>query len=226
MLSAILTIEEILQRDVRVLLIADDPLARAGLASLVTNHPGFEIVGRVSSDGNLDADLDLYRADVVLWDLGWEPSISRNPGSDVPPLQHVATAGLPLVVLIPDSEYAAEVRANGVRAILLREANGDQIAAALLASIEGLVILDPAISERIAPGIPVPENEPVEALTHREMEVLRLLAEGYSNKAIALALSISEHTIKFHVNSLMSKLNAQSRTEVVVKATRLGLITL
>jgi two-component system nitrate/nitrite response regulator NarL len=67
---------------------------------------------------------------------------------------------------------------------------------------------------------------PVEDLTPRELEVLQLLAEGLPNKAIGLRLSISEHTVKFHVNAILGKLGAQSRTDAVVRATRLGLIIL
>ncbi len=66
----------------------------------------------------------------------------------------------------------------------------------------------------------------VETLTRRELEVLRLLAEGLPNKAVAYRLDISEHTVKFHVNSILTKLSAQSRTEAVTTATRLGLILL
>jgi len=71
-----------------------------------------------------------------------------------------------------------------------------------------------------------PLTLPIEDLTPRELEVLQHLAEGLTNKAIAQRLAVSEHTIKFHVNALMSKLGAQSRTEAVVLATRQGLITL
>jgi DNA-binding NarL/FixJ family response regulator len=71
-----------------------------------------------------------------------------------------------------------------------------------------------------------PAEAPAEALTPRELEVLQLLAEGLPNKTIARQLSISEHTVKFHLNAIMSKLGAQSRTEAVVRATRLGLIIL
>jgi DNA-binding NarL/FixJ family response regulator len=78
----------------------------------------------------------------------------------------------------------------------------------------------------LAPATPLPEPLLVEELTPRELEVLRLLAEGLSNKAIAQQLDISDHTVKFHVNAIMSKLGAQSRTAAVVQATRLGLIVL
>ena len=89
-----------------------------------------------------------------------------------------------------------------------------------------MVVLDSNLAAAVLPDkseMPVP---PVEELTPRELEVLGLLAEGLANKAIAYRLDISEHTVKFHVNSILSKLGAQSRTEAVIYATRLGLILL
>jgi len=99
------------------------------------------------------------------------------------------------------------------------------LAAALHAVAAGLVALDPilAAAVRITPEIITP---PGEDLTPREFEVLQLLAEGLTNKAIALRLGISANTVKFHINAILQKLSAQSRTEAVVRASRLGLIIL
>jgi len=102
-----------------------------------------------------------------------------------------------------------------------RGAGADVLSATLSAVAQGLLVSDPTISSDAgSPGIAPP---PVD-LTPRELEVLLLLAEGFPNKGVAARLSVSEHTVKFHVNSLMGKLNAQSRTEPVTRATRLGLL--
>ena len=101
-----------------------------------------------------------------------------------------------------------------------------QIAAALHGVINDLVVLDP---DFVAAPLTFIEPSPAplpERLTAREMEVLQLLSEGLPNKVIAQKLGVSEHTVKFHVNAIMGKLGAQSRTEAVVRATRLGLILL
>ena len=87
----------------------------------------------------------------------------------------------------------------------------------------GLVVSDPSLAPPTAP-LPIAASGPLPQLTQREGEALRLLAEGLPNKAIADRLGISEHTVKFHVNSLMGKLGAQSRTEAVTRATRLDLL--
>ncbi len=88
------------------------------------------------------------------------------------------------------------------------------------------MVLDPTLAPAILPARDWEDEPLVEALTPREEEVLHLLADGLSNKAIALQLGISDHTVKFHVNAILGKLGAQSRTEAVVRATRMGLLVL
>jgi DNA-binding NarL/FixJ family response regulator len=97
------------------------------------------------------------------------------------------------------------------------------VAAALAAVARGLTVLDPAVA---ADWIRPPEDAPGGGLTAREAEVLGLLAEGLSNKGIAARLGISEHTAKFHVNAILAKLGAESRSAAIVKAARLGLVAL
>jgi DNA-binding NarL/FixJ family response regulator len=173
----------------------------------------------------LASELAIYRPDVVLLDLGWP---YPDEGTLIQPKMQEALIDreTPLVVLVSTPDQAAAVWGLGIRALLLRDASVAQLRAALSAAAESLVVLDERLVESLAPLQPFSVEEPEEPLTAREMEVLLLIAEGFSNKAIALALAISEHTVKFHINSLMGKLNAQSRTDAVVKATRSGLISL
>jgi DNA-binding NarL/FixJ family response regulator len=137
-----------------------------------------------------------------------------------------ARGSLPSVALLPDETHAAAAWAAGAQGLLLRDADAERLAAAVTAVAHGLTAFDSALVAALAPvrdqaPLPAPET-----LTPRELEVLRLLAEGLSNKAIARRLGISEHTVKFHANAILGKLGAQSRTEAVVRATRLGLILL
>jgi two-component system, NarL family, nitrate/nitrite response regulator NarL len=210
--------------NVRLLVIASDPLARAGLASLMENQPGFEVVGRAAGDTQLLSDLDLYQPDAAMWDLGWDsaPATPQDAGL----LADLLDAQLPILMLIAEPDSAPTLWAAGAHGILLRDSSAEEMAAALQALLMNLVVLDPALAQSLLPAAHHFEQTPLEAITPREMEVLHLLAEGHANKTIAQLLSISEHTVKFHVNALMGKLNAQSRTEVVVRATRQGLITL
>jgi len=216
--------------DLRVLIIADDPLARAGLAGLVAAEAGCQVVGRAASTDDLPSAIRTYRPDVSLWDLGW------NPGPALEGVAEVAPVMAPLVLLLPDETYAAEAWSAGARGLLRRDVEPARLAAGLTAAVQGLGVVDPSFIAALALAAARDEGASragspgsfalVEELTPRELEVLRLMAEGLPNKTIALRLGISEHTVKFHVNAILGKLGVASRTEAVVHATRLGLILL
>jgi len=202
---------------IRVLIIAGDPLARTGLATLLDNRDEIALVGQIAGDEGVFDDLDLYRPDVLVWDLGWD--------ADEAPAE-VAETEIPLVALLPHEGLAAEVWAAGAAALLLRDTSGVRLVSAIQAVARQLRVVDPLLAPAIGTRASTEETPLAEELTPREHEVLQLLAEGVSNRAIAQELNISEHTVKFHVNAIMGKLDAQSRTEAVVRATRLGLILL
>jgi DNA-binding NarL/FixJ family response regulator len=215
--------------DLRILVIADDPLARAGLAALLAEQPGCAVVGRASGTDDLPAMGAVHRPDVLLWDMSWQPD------SAIERLALLVERTPPVAVLLPDEGRVAEVWAAGVRAILRRDADPVQISAALHALTQGLGVVDDTFAAALArpSGLPAlkpwddPKTGPViEELTARELAVLRLVAEGLPNKTIALRLGISEHTVKFHLNAILGKLGVASRTEAVVRATRLGVILL
>jgi len=130
----------------------------------------------------------------------------------------------------PDLVLAAFLRTAavaGVAGLLLRDADPDEIVAALRAAGQGLTVLDPRavpfLTTDAAPRTPPDAGEP---LTPREREILQLIAQGLPNKSIALELGISEHTVKFHVGSILDKLGASSRAEALARAARAGLIVL
>jgi two-component system nitrate/nitrite response regulator NarL len=126
-----------------------------------------------------------------------------------------------VVALVSDEEGASRALSLGARGALLRDASARKLAAALVAGARGLVVLDETL--------PLVKREPpvsADTLTPREHEVLQLLAQGLANKEIAARLGVSDHTAKFHVNAILAKLGAASRTEAVVRAAKLGLIVL
>ncbi|MFN8494269.1 MAG: response regulator transcription factor [Caldilineaceae bacterium] len=204
----------------RTLIIAGDTLARAGLAALLSNQPNLVVVGQVAVEGDLTLPANAYQPDIILWDLGW------NPAPQLDALTALTESGLPVLALLPDAAYASQVWAAGARGLLLREAKANALTAALDGLGQGLVVFEPTFTNPAVLDPLTPANPLVEPLTPREVEVLQRMAEGLSNKLIARALAISEHTVKFHVNAILSKLGAQSRTEAVVRATRAGLILL
>lgn len=201
----------------RVLLVAADPLARAGLAALLAEQEAYAVAGSAAPDDDLAAALDTFEPDAVLWDAGLGDAL-------LPDLDLLREEGLPAVVLISGAASAPAFWGAGASALLNREASGEAVAAALGAALEGLAVLDPAFVDAVpalSGGLP---QEPLAPLTPREQDVLALLAEGLPNKLIADRLGISENTVKFHLGSILGKLDAHSRTEAVVQAARLGLL--
>lgn len=126
----------------------------------------------------------------------------------------------PVLAVIDDRAAVAEAIAAGARGTVLRGAPAKRIYAAIAAVAEGLFVTDDRSP------VESPSESMVEPLTHREDEVMHLLASGLTNKEIASRLGISEHTVKFHVNGILGKLGVETRTEAVVTAARLGLVTL
>lgn len=214
--------------EIQVLIAAQDPLARAGLAALLQTEPSLYVIGQISPD---NPTLDAFSPHVLLFDLGWEFETDLTPLTDSPMIE----LQLPLLVLLPDESAAPTVCASLQETgqpygVLARATPIQGVTAALHALVNGLAVLSPSMMQPLTQMISLPNPSatptPPEALTPREQEVLLLLAEGLPNKTIARRLHISEYTVKFHVNAILSKLNAGSRTEAVVRATRLGLISL
>jgi DNA-binding NarL/FixJ family response regulator len=203
---------------IRVLIVADDPLARAGLAALLDGRPECAVAGQVALAEDLVSNVAVYRPDVLLWDLGWEPDLDLLPELDEIPS--------PVLFLLSDESYVPAAWSAGAQALLPRAIDAETLGAALRAVAQGLLVLEPRLAPAVLPAGQESLEPLAEELTPRELEVLQLLAEGLPNKTIAHRLGISDHTVKFHVNAILGKLGAQSRTDAVVRATRLGLILL
>jgi two-component system nitrate/nitrite response regulator NarL len=137
----------------------------------------------------------------------------------------VETAGgsLRVLAVLADESQALEALGAGARGVVLRDVDASRLVAAVRAVAEGLMVLDAGAAESVLRPRP-PAPAAVEPLTPREQEVLQLLAQGLPNKLIAARLGISDHTVKFHVNAILGKLGAQSRTEALAQAARLGLV--
>lgn len=203
----------------RVLIIAADPLARAGLAALMAVVEGATVAGQSAPSDDFAFAVDAYRPDVALWDAGW------NSDADTERIRLLVERGVPVLLLVAELNAVGGLWATGAGGLLDRSATGVQIVAALNAVRAGLHVMTP----QYEPPAAARDRELealVEPLTPREMDVLGLMANGLSNKLIARDLGISEHTVKFHVNSILAKLGAQSRTDAVVRATRMGVLLL
>jgi len=207
---------------VRLLVVSSDPLARAGLAALLDQEPRCAVIGQVPATPQVADAAAVYHPDALIWDLGWD--VAEHGQAALEWLGDLADAGCAVVVLLSDTIFAGAARHAGALGILPRNVNLETLVAATLAVTCGLVVWDPSVATMTLP-IQHPSSDLLaEPLTPRELEVLQSLVDGATNRAIAQRLGISEHTIKFHVNAILAKLGAQSRTEAVVRGIRLGLI--
>ena len=205
--------------DLRVLVVARDPLARTGLAALLSVQRGLAVPATLAADETLAEAAGLIEADVAIWDLGER----IDQGARL--LGEVVDALPPVLALLPAGARPMSAWTAGARGVLLRDAGPTRLAAAALAVAEGMAVIDPAFAGRLLPRSGLGEGV-AEPLTARELDVLTLLAEGLGNKAIADRLGVSDNTVKFHVNAILGKLGAQSRTEAVIIASRLGILLL
>ncbi|HUJ61363.1 MAG TPA: response regulator transcription factor [Kofleriaceae bacterium] len=192
---------------IKVALLTEDPLLRAGLSSLLAELGSIDVVER-------DA------AEVALWDAGVDGD------KTLAKLGELRGLDMPVVAVVQDQAHVAPALAAGARGVVLRDQVGPGIHAALAAVRSGLTVMDTALAESLVPAQPQRAPKGRGELTERERQVVQLLSEGLSNKLIADRLGISDHTAKFHVNGVMMKLGASTRTEAVVEAMRRGLIRL
>ena len=192
---------------IRLLIAAESAVVRAGLEALVASSPGVQVLGSFPDYSQVEA----LRPDVVL---------ASVPSEDLPATDAAA-------VLLTGESWTAEAVRAGVRAILPANASAAEILAAVESAAAGLAVVDPRdLDALLAAAPPVPVSTDSSNLTARELEVLRMLAEGAANKTIAWKLAISEHTVKFHVASILAKLGASTRTEAVTVGIRKGLVLL
>lgn len=211
--------------ELRVLIVAGDVLARAGLAALLAMEAHIHVVGQAAPDDTLRRDVDIYEADVMLLDL------YRIPAADLRHLSWLDTVDPAPVFLLADDSRLPDVLSLTDEALsfglLLRDTVTDVMARALFTVSGGMTVIDPALVGALLNAGPLMVNQPLpEPLTERELEVLQLLAAGLTNREIAQRLGITDHTVKFHVNAILTRTGTRSRTGAVVRAARAGLISL
>ena len=205
---------------ISVLIVDDHSVVRRGLRMFLEDDPTLIIVGE-ASDGEEAVRLAReMRPDVVLRDLLLPKldgiAATERIRRELPDTQVVA-----LTSVLEDVSVVGAVKAGAI-GYLMKNADADELVSAIHAAAAGQVRLSPEASKRLVREVRSPQSP--ETLTQRETEVLRLLAEGNSNKQIARALGVTEQTVKTHVHNLLSKLGMLSRTQAALYAARLGLI--
>lgn len=210
----------------RVLIAAPSAARRAELERIVQEDSSLLAAGSLTNLSAMAHRLTDSRPDVALVDLA-EPD-PQFPSVSVA----LQRAGAAVVVLLDDParNWTRQILRAGVLGILPRNSAAAEIHSAIHAARGGLLLLEPeVIRDFLATGSQHPADtdfDLVEELTGREVEVLRMLAEGFANKEMASRLGISDHTVKFHISSILAKLGASSRTEAVTVGVRKGLILL
>lgn len=210
---------------IRVFIADDQLLIRQGIRTLLEMDGGIAIVGEAGDGIEAAARVPPLQVDVLLLDI----RMPHKSGIDV--LRELSAAGqLPPTLILTtfdDSDVVLDGIRAGARGFMLKDVSYHQLIAAIRAVAGGATVFQPSVTERLlrmADRVHVDTEAPIERLTGRELEVVRLMAGGYSNREIAHALGTAEGTIKNHVSSILAKFGVRDRTRAVLKALEAGLL--
>jgi DNA-binding NarL/FixJ family response regulator len=217
---------------IKILIVDDQSLFREALKTLLSTSSDFEIVGDCSNGEEALRMVLQYSPDIVLMDL-------RMPIMDgVEATRRILQMNKPTRVIVlttfDDDENVFEALRAGAVGYLLKDVSSDKLAEAIRAANQGEYFLLPSITAKVVSEFsriskPAPKNQDAflpDPLSPREIEIIRLVATGASNKEIAEKLVISEGTVKNHLSSILSKLSVRDRMQAVLKAKELGIITI
>ncbi len=214
---------------IRIAVIDDQTLVRQGIVSLLKLATDLTVVAEAANGADIAALVQQYQVDVVLMDIQM-PQVS---GIDALHLLKQAQSTVPVIILttFDDNNRVLQAMQAGARGYLLKDVALELLVDAIHTVHRGGSLLQPAITDKILASFlqrksdePTAEDLHVEALSAKELEILRLLAAGFSNREIATAVFKSEGTVKNQVSAILSKLGVRDRTKAVLKAIDLGLL--
>lgn len=214
---------------IRLLLVDDQKLMREGLRILLELEPDLVVIGEATDGQSALEQYSSLHPDVTLMDV-------RMPGMDGVEAtwrlrQQYPEARIIILTTFDDDEYIFEGLRAGALGYLLKDVSGAELAQAIRTVAGGGALIEPSVARRVLsefarlapPARPAMEG-PVVRLSEREIEVLRLVADGLSNREIAIKLSLAEGTIKNHVTEILQKLGAHDRTQAALQARRFGIV--
>lgn len=205
---------------IRVLLVDDHKVVRKGLQMFLELDDEIEVVGEADGAEKALTLVEELQPDIVLMDLVmpgkdgvWATERIHN--------DHPGVGVIALTSFLEDEKVIGVVRAGAI-GYLLKDTDADELCQAIKLAAQGEVQLSPDVAARLVREVRAPDSP--ESLTPREVDVLRLIAQGLSNKEIAASLTVSEKTVKTHVSSILQKLSLLSRTQAALYAVKIGLV--
>lgn len=208
---------------IRVVLADDHQVVRAGIRQFLEATPDIEVMAEANDGQEAIQLISEHKPDVAVLDI----QMPKKTGIEVTRWvrSHQRTTGVLILSAYDDDPYVLAVLQAGANGYVLKTADSDEIVHAVRAVNEGKSALDPEIARKVMTHVSGHERlSAIEELTDREMEVLTLVAQGYTNKAIGVQLGISDRTVQGHLARIFGKLQASSRTEAVMRAVASGLI--
>ena len=212
------------QTKIRVLLADDHHIVRAGVRQLIESASDLEVIAEAGDGEEAQTLIQQYKPDVAVLDI----QMPKASGIEVTRWvrSHLPEVGVLILTAYDDDPYVMAVLQAGANGYVLKTGQADELIQAVRDVYEGKSALDPNITRKLMSNIfKSPEKKIVDPLTDREHDVLRLAARGYTNKAIGVQLTISDRTVQGHLAHIFAKLQASSRTEAVMRAVSLGLIS-
>ncbi len=209
---------------IRVLLADDHQMVREGIRRLLEAAGDLHVIAEAGDGEQAQALIQEHKPDVAVLDI----QMPKASGIEVTRWvrSHLPEVGVLILTAYDEDPYVMAVLQAGANGYVLKTANTDDLIQAVRDVHEGKSALDPAITRKLMANLfKPPEKKMIEPLTDRELDVLRLAAKGFTNKAIGVQLSISDRTVQGHLAHIFAKLQANSRTEAVMRAVSLGLIS-
>jgi DNA-binding NarL/FixJ family response regulator len=207
---------------IRILLADDHVLVRQGFRMILAAQPDMEIVGEAGNGREAVEYAEKLKPDIVIMDVAMPElngiEATRRLAASLPRTRVLALS------MHKDSVYVREILRSGARGYLLKDSADADLLAAVRAVAKGDGYLSPAVSDAVLTDYRRHVTDPIDLLTSREREVLQMIAEGKTNKEIAVALNLSVYTVEAHRGRVMEKLNLHSTGELVRFALRNGLI--
>jgi DNA-binding NarL/FixJ family response regulator len=209
---------------IRVILADDHAVVRKGIREFLIEPGDIEVIAEASDGDEAIRLIDQLRPDVAVLDI----QMPKRSGIDV--CRHIRSQHWPIGILIltayDDDPYVLAVLQAGANGYVLKTADADEIIQAVRDVHEGRSVLDPTIARKLMTQLASQaDNKPIESLTPRETDVLKLAARGYTNKAIGAHLNVSDRTVQGHLANIFGKLQVSTRTEAVMRAVSLGWLT-